>query len=125
MTTALAPSRYGNEVEPHRLGGRKRGQATEADGGASIKAGAEQQLSLPLTYSQQFVNWYLAGTPTAAQNEGTVRFRHGSRSNVHFADGHVESADRARTVALITLEYANPGLDIWGADADGAAIDLN
>lgn len=76
------------------------------------------------TYRQQFVSWY-KGAGCAGLNEGMVHFRHRERASLLFADSHAESADRSRIISLLTAEYANPGLEIWAADRQGAAFRLN
>lgn len=76
------------------------------------------------TFRQQFWWWY-AGIACGGVSEGLTHFRHGNRANVLFADGHVEGTDPAGLVRQFTAEYANPALDLWGADANGIAMHLN
>jgi len=77
------------------------------------------------TLLDQFVSWYIVGSPTASENQGMIQFRHSNRANVTFADCHVESVDRAGIAFTLATEYGNPTQDIRAADADGNAIDIN
>lgn len=76
------------------------------------------------SFGKQFVTWYV-GTGCAGINEGMVHFRHMNRTNLLFGDSHIEMGDRNQVVRLITDEYKNNALDMWGADATGNAIDIN
>lgn len=76
------------------------------------------------SFGLQFYSWSISSNCNGISS-CMMHFRHSAKANVMFADGHVEGVNSAQVVNLITTEYANPTLNIWGADANGKGINLN